>query len=304
MKLVFGFLLAALVIWSGSAISAIFIGISYSLILNLPDAFLTKLIGPRLLQIGIVILGLSISVNSALKIISLHLPYISILVLCTFILGVLIGRFLGIDKKLALLIASGTAICGGTAMAAVAPIIKAKPQDLLTCITIIFLLNAIAIIVFPVAGIYFNLTQEEFGAWAAMAIHDTSSVVGAAMIYGEDAVESAATLKLGRTLWLIPLILFLSYKYQIKESKGFQFPVFVFLFLLAILLGTYINFDSQSLSCIKFISQSFLLCGLFCIGSQIDKEALSNISIKPLQLALILWVIIIPSSYLLIQAII
>ena len=155
-------------------------------------------------------------------------------------------------------------------MAAVAPIIKAKPQDLLTCITIIFLLNAIAIIVFPVAGIYFNLTQEEFGAWAAMAIHDTSSVVGAAMIYGEDAVESAATLKLGRTLWLIPLILFLSYKYQIKESKGFQFPVFVFLFLLAILLGTYINFDSQSLSYIKFISQSFLLCGLFCIGSQID----------------------------------
>lgn len=304
MKLFFAFLLAALVIWSGSAITAIFIGIAYSLILNLPDTFLTKLIGSRLLQIGIVILGLSISFNSALKITSIHLPYISILVLLTFFLGVLIGRLLGLDKKLVLLIAAGTAICGGAAMAAVAPIIKAKPQDLLTCITIIFLLNAIAIAVFPVAGIYFNLTQEEFGAWAAMAIHDTSSVVGAAMIYGEDAVESAATLKLGRTLWLIPLILFLSYKYQIKESKGFQFPVFVLLFLLAILLGTYINFDSQSLSFIKFISQSFLLCGLFCIGSQIDKKILTNISIKPLQLALILWIIIIPSSYLLIQAII
>jgi uncharacterized integral membrane protein (TIGR00698 family) len=230
------------------------------------------------------------------------MPYISLLVIVTFFLGIYIGKFIGLDKKLTLLIASGAAICGGTAMVAIAPIIKAKPKDLLTAITIIFLLNALAIIIFPIIGLYLGLSQDQFGAWAAMAIHDTSSVVGAAMIYGEEAVESAATLKLGRTLWLIPLILFLSYKHQTAPSNKSKLPFFVLFFIIAIGIGSFIDFNSQTISFIKRTSQCFLLLGLFCIGSQIDKKALSNISIKPLQLALILWMIIIPSSYLLIQA--
>jgi uncharacterized membrane protein YadS len=137
-----------------------------------------------------------------------------------------------------------------------------------------------------------------------MAIHDTSSVIGAAMVYGEEAVETAATLKLGRTLWLIPLILLLSYKYQDKSSTKFQLPFFVLFFIIAIAIGSFIDLNSKTLNFIKLISQSFLLLGLFCIGSQIDKKVFSNISVKPLQLALILWIIAIPSSYLLIQAII
>ena len=304
MKLSIGILLAVFAIWSGSAVASIFTGIIYSLILNLPDNFITKSAGPRLLQTGIVILGLSISLTKAFSVTGSYLPSISLLVIITFFLGIYIGKLIGLDKKLTLLIASGAAICGGTAMVAIAPIIKARPKDLLTAITLIFLLNALAIIIFPIIGLYLGLSQDQFGAWAAMAIHDTSSVIGAAMVYGEEAVETAATLKLGRTLWLIPLILLLSYRYQDKSSTNFQLPFFVLFFIIAIAIGSFIDLNSETLSFIKLISQSFLLLGLFCIGSQIDKKVLSNISVKPLQLALILWVIVIPSSYLLIQAII
>ena len=304
MKLSIGILLAVFAIWSGSAVASIFTGIIYSLILNLPDNFITKSAGPRLLQIGIVILGLSISLTKAFSVTGSYLPSISLLVIITFFLGIYIGKLIGLDKKLTLLIASGAAICGGTAMVAIAPIIKARPKDLLTAITLIFLLNTLAIIIFPIIGLYLGLSQDQFGAWAAMAIHDTSSVIGAAMVYGEEAVETAATLKLGRTLWLIPLILLLSYKYQDKSSTKFQLPFFVLFFIIAIAIGSFIDLNSETLNFIKLISQSFLLLGLFCIGSQIDKKVLSNISVKPLQLVLILWIIVIPSSYLLIQAII
>ena len=296
--------MAVFAIWSGSAVASIFTGIIYSLILNLPDNFITKSAGPRLLQTGIVILGLSISLTKAFSVTGSYLPSISLLVIITFFLGIYIGKLIGLDKKLTLLIASGAAICGGTAMVAIAPIIKARPKDLLTAITLIFLLNALAIIIFPIIGLYLGLSQDQFGAWAAMAIHDTSSVIGAAMVYGEEAVETAATLKLGRTLWLIPLILLLSYRYQDKSSTNFQLPFFVLFFIIAIAIGSFIDLNSETLSFIKLISQSFLLLGLFCIGSQIDKKVLSNISVKPLQLVLILWIIVIPSSYLLIQAII
>ena len=304
MKLSIGILLAVFAIWSGSAVASIFTGIIYSLILNLPNNFITKSAGPRLLQIGIVILGLSISLTKAFSVTGSYLPSISLLVIITFFLGIYIGKLIGLDKKLTLLIASGAAICGGTAMVAIAPIIKARPKDLLTAITLIFLLNALAIIIFPIIGLYLGLSQDQFGAWAAMAIHDTSSVIGAAMVYGEEAVETAATLKLGRTLWLIPLILLLSYRYQDKSSTNFQLPFFVLFFIIAIAIGSFIDLNSETLNFIKLISQSFLLLGLFCIGSQIDKKVLSNISVKPLQLVLILWIIVIPSSYLLIQAII
>ena len=296
--------MAVFAIWLGSAVASIFTGIIYSLILNLPDNFITKSAGPRLLQIGIVILGLSISLTKAFSVTVSYLPSISLLVIITFFLGIYIGKLIGLDKKLTLLIASGAAICGGTAMVAIAPIIKARPKDLLTAITLIFLLNALAIIIFPIIGLYLGLSQDQFGAWAAMAIHDTSSVIGAAMVYGEEAVETAATLKLGRTLWLIPLILLLSYKYQDKSSTKFQLPFFVIFFIIAIAIGSFIDLNSETLNFIKLISQSFLLLGLFCIGSQIDKKVLSNISVKPLQLVLILWIIVIPSSYLLVQAII
>ena len=291
-------------LYSGNAALAIFAGILFAYLLQPPATFFTRRIGTMPLQIGIVLLGTTISLPDAIDVSSDYLPWISLFVIVSFFTGLILGKLLGIHRRVAFLLSSGAAICGGTAMAAVAPIIKAKPQELLIAMTIVFLLNAVAIILFPIIGEYLEMTNFEFGAWSALAIHDTSSVVGAAMVYGEEAVESAATLKLGRTLWIIPLILYLSYKHQVKSSTRFQLPVFVIFFILAIVIGSYIDFNSETMSFIKFISQSFLLLGLFCIGSQIDKKVLSNISIKPLQLALILWIIIIPSSYLLIVAII
>ena len=298
MKEFFGILLIIVTLWISSPIVAIFLGISYAIGFNLHQDFITKSIGSRLLQIGIVLLGFTISITKAFEVASVYLPSISFLVLFTFIIGILLGKIIGVDKKLSILIASGAAICGATAMAAVAPILKAKPQDLLTAITIIFLLNAAAIIIFPLIGSFLDLSQNEFGAWVAMAIHDTSSVIGAAMIYGDTATESAATLKLGRTLWLIPLVIFLSLQYKNNDQSKAKLPIFVLFFVIAISFGSYLNFSDEIISTIRILSHSFLLIGLFCIGTQINKDALSNISMKPLQLSLILWLIVILASYL------
>ena len=124
------------------------------------------------------------------------------------------------------------------------------------------------------------------------------------MLFGEDAVETAATLKLGRTLWLIPLVIYLSSQYHDKKSTNIKLPIFVLFFIAAILLGTYLNFNEQNLTYLKLASQSFLLVGLFCIGTQINKESLGSISSRSLVLALILWALVIPSSYFMIMTII
>ena len=134
------------------------------------------------------------------------------------------------------MLSSGAAICGGTAMAAVAPIIKAKPQELLIAMTIVFLLNAIAIILFPIVGNYLEMTNFEFGAWSALAIHDTSSVIGSAVTFGGESAKVAATLKLGRTIWLIPLILIANWIFN-KQAKASKFPRFIIFFIGAIVLN-------------------------------------------------------------------
>ena len=185
----------------------------FSLFLQFPKFddrlhFITKRIGSILLQIGIVILGGSISISSVVETTSHYFIWISLFVLVTFLLGIYLGKLLGVNNKVSYLLASGTAICGGTAMAAIAPILKVKSEDLTLVMTIVFLLNAIAVIIFPIVGIYLGLTETQFGGWSALAIHDTASVLGSASILGDKALEVAATLKLGRTLWIVPLVIF------------------------------------------------------------------------------------------------
>ena len=180
-------------------------------------------------------------------------------------------------------------------MAAVAPSIKAKPEDLTTTLSIVFLLNAIAVIAFPLIGDWFNLNQEQFGIWAALAIHDTASVIGAASVVGFDAVEVATTLKLARTLWIVPLVFF-SALYFKSENQGSVFPVFIIFFVLAVVLNTTLNPSEDVLYFLRMINKTFLLAGLFCIGTQIDKDSLKNITIKPLLLALGIWFTVIPVS--------
>ena len=248
------------------------------------------------MQIGIVILGATISLPYALSVSANYLPWISLFVLGSFFAGLLLGKILGIHHRIAFLLSAGAAICGGTAMAAVAPIIKAKPQELLIAMTIVFLLNALAIIFFPIIGGYLEMTDFQFGAWSALAIHDTSSVIGSALTYSNESAQVAATLKLGRTIWIIPLILIANWVIN-RQAETTKFPRFILFFILAIALNTALNFNDQVLDLLKIASQIFLMLGLFCIGTQFKVQELKSITGKPLILAIILWIMVIPSAY-------
>ena len=177
-------------------------------------------LGTKLLQAGIIIIGLTTTSSTAINLISEFFLQVSLFVIAVFLIGILLPKAFKINNSLGLLISSGTAICGATAIAAIAPIIKSKPKELLIALSIIFIFNAIAIVAFPLIGQSLEMSYEQFGAWSAMAIHDTGSVIGAAMSYGGNSAEVAATLKLGRTLWLIPLIIFL--RITNNENDKFQ----------------------------------------------------------------------------------
>ena len=295
----FAFLVLAS-LYIGNAALSIFAGILFAYFLKPPTIFITRRVGTMPLQIGIVLLGATISLPYALAVSSVYLPWIALFVIASFVVGLMLGKLLGIHHRVAFLLSSGAAICGGTAMAAVAPIIKAKPQELLIAMTIIFLLNAIAIIVFPLVGNYLEMNNFEFGAWAALAIHDTGSVIGSALTFSNESAEVAATLKLGRTIWLIPLILIANWIFN-KQAQATKFPRFILFFIVAITANTVFGFGDQTINIFQISSQAFLLFGLFCIGSQFDSNELKSISAKPLVLALMLWTIVIPSAYFLVK---
>ena len=287
-------------LYSDNAALAIFAGILFAYLLQPPATFFTRRIGTMPLQIGIVLLGATISLPYAIDVSSDYLPWISLFVIVSFFTGLILGKLLGIHHRIAFLLSSGAAICGGTAMAAVAPIIKAKPQELLIAMTIVFLLNAVAIILFPIIGGYLEMTNFEFGAWSALAIHDTSSVIGSATIFSNESAQVAATLKLGRTVWLIPLLLIANWIFN-KQTKATKFPRFIIFFILAIIANTVFNFNEQAINIFQIISKGFPLVGLFCIGSQFDTNELKSLSGKPLILALIIWAAVIPSAYFLVK---
>jgi len=228
------------------------------------------------------------------------MPAISIFVILTFTFVFLLGISLKIDKNYSLLVASGSSICGGTAMVSIAPIIKSKNEDLAAAMSIIFILNAIGILIFPYIGELLNLSQIQFGAWAATVIHDTSAVIGASMSYGYESLETASTLKLGRTLWLIPLIILVSITER-NDKKYFPLPVFVILFIIAIIIGSYFNIPTEK-EIIRNISQIILLTGLFSVGTQIALRNLKNINTKKIIYPIISWVLIIPFSFFIIFA--
>ena len=301
MKLFIGASLAFGSILVGSPLLALVLGSTFAIILKIPENYINKSIGTTFLQIGIIVIGLTMSASNALEVTAKYLPYISIFVLLVLSAGALLANLFKVDKKIGILIASGTAICGATAMAAVAPLIQAKPRDLLVSLAIIFIFNAIAIGIFPIIGSSIGMSNEQFGAWIAMAIHDTGSVIGTAMAYGGDTIETAATLKLGRTIWLIPLILILGTFYKDKSNSKIKLPIFILVFVIAIIAGTALNLNQQNLLFLDFISDTFLVAALFCIGTQINSESIKEIDSKTFLLALGLWIIALVSSYLLIN---
>ena len=249
------------------------------------DSFVKKL-----LQYSIVGLGFGINLNTAIEAGSQGFLFTVSTIALVMIFGLLLAKILKIDKTIAQLISAGTAICGGSAIAAVAPILKANSKQTSVALGIVFVLNAVALFIFPEIGHFFNLTQNQFGIWSAIAIHDTSSVVGAASKYGHEALQIATTVKLARALWIIPLAFLISI---FTKSEGkIKIPYFIGFFVLAILAGTYLPFLQNFNSIISEISRDTLKVALFLIGAGLSLQNLKNIGIKPLLLGIILWIFI------------
>ena len=303
MSLLLGIVLAFMALIIGSPLIALFLGISFTLLIGSAEGLILKSIGTKLLQIGIVILGLTISSSGAITLTAKYFPYISIFVIVIFLIGFIISKVLRIDTKLSILLVSGTAICGATAMVAISPLIKAKPKDLLISLGVIFIFNAVAIAILPIIGNNIEISSEQFGSWMALAVHDTSSVIGAAMSFGDNAVETATTLKLGRTLWLIPLMIILGIVYKDNKSTRNILPLFVIAFILAIFVGNQINFNEQAISILKNTSSIFLVGALFSIGTQIDLMSIKVINSRVIIFALSLWLFALSAAYYLVNII-
>ena len=276
----------------GQAAISLILGIFFSVINEKFSLSAPKINGTNFLKAGIIFLGGTISLSSVSEITVDYLPLVSIYVVLIYLMGFVIGKLFKVPKNYLILLVAGTAICGGTAIAALAPIIKSKAGELVSSISLIFLLNLIAIVMFPYLGDFLGMTEREFGIFAALTIHDTASVIGASSIYGEESVVYASVIKLGRTLWIIPTVLLFSLYFKNQEAE-YDFPYFILFFLGFILLGSFIDFNQDVLFVLKKMSNTLFLLGLFFIGLKFDLKTLHDLPIRPIIFALILWLIII-----------
>ena len=255
-----------------------------------------KKISKYLLQYSVVGLGFGMNLQASLASGKEGMEFTVISVVGTLLIGWVIGRkFLKVDRDTSYLISSGTAICGGSAIAAVGPVLKAKDSEMSVALGTIFILNAIALFIFPVIGHALNMSQHEFGTWAAIAIHDTSSVVGAGAAYGEEALRVATTIKLTRALWIIPLAIATSFIFKSKGQK-ISIPWFIFFFVLAMIVNTYVlNLSETGVligAGINSIARKALTITLFFIGASLSRDVLKAVGIKPLVQGILLWVVI------------
>jgi uncharacterized integral membrane protein (TIGR00698 family) len=272
---------------------ALFAGLLFALTCGQAYPKWNKRVSKMLLQYSVVGLGFGMNLQASLASGREGMMFTILSVIGTMVLGMLIGvKLLKVDKDTAYLISSGTAICGGSAIAAVGPVIKAKEHEMSVALATIFVLNAIALFVFPVLGHWLGLSQQAFGTWAAIAIHDTSSVVGAGAAYGEKALEVATTIKLTRALWIIPLALVTSAMRHEKGSK-ISVPWFIFYFIAAMLLNTYVlDGVPQVGQAVSSIARKGLILTMFFIGASLSRDVLRSVGIKPLVQGVLLWIVI------------
>lgn len=250
-----------------------------------------------LLQISIVGLGFGLKLDEALEAGKSGFILTVMSIFTVMILGYFAGKFLKLERPLSYLISVGTAICGGSAIAATSPIIKPSTKQISLALAIVFTLNSVALFTYPPIGHLLNLTQEQFGLWCAIGIHDTSSVVGAAGKYGNEALKIATTVKLARALWIIPVSVITMFIFKSKGSKV-KIPWFIGYFIVAILLNTYFPFFGKLSSTITVLAKSGLNLTLFFIGSTLSVETLKTIGVKPLAFAVFLWIFISTGSLL------
>ena len=272
---------------------ALFLGLVFALLCGQAYPKFNKKVSKKLLQYSVIGLGFGMNLHASLASGKEGMMFTIISVIGTMIIGMFIGRkILKVNRDTSYLISSGTAICGGSAIAAVGPVIKAKDSDMSVALATIFVLNAIALFIFPVLGGWLGLTQQEFGTWAAIAIHDTSSVVGAGAAYGEEALQVATTIKLTRALWIIPLALATSVIFK-NGGKKISIPWFILWFIVAILLNTYVLDSVPEVGkAISGLARKGLVITMFFIGASLSTDVLKAVGVKPLLQGVLLWLVI------------
>ena len=275
----------------------LFIGLVFALLCGQAYPTFNKKVSKKLLQYSVIGLGFGMNLQASLASGKEGMLFTIISVIGTLLIGMFIGcKVLKINRNTSYLISSGTAICGGSAIAAVGPIIKAKDTDMSMALATVFILNAIGLFLFPALGHWLGLSQQEFGTWAAIAIHDTSSVVGAGAAYGEEALQVATTIKLTRALWIIPLALVTSVIFR-SEGKKISVPWFILFFIVAMLINTYLLADYPEIG--KFIAgiaRKGLIITMFFIGASLSIDVIKSVGIRPLLQGVLLWIIISAAS--------
>ena len=270
---------------------ALFMGLLLGFTVGNPYTKQSSKASKHLLQFAVVGLGFGMNLHESLQSGKEGMLFTIVSVVGVLAIGYWLGRRMLLDTKTSYLISSGTAICGGSAIAAVAPIIKASPNQMSISLGTVFILNAIALFIFPPIGRFLELTQEQFGMWAAIAIHDTSSVVGAGAAYGRKALEVATMVKLTRALWIIPLSIVTTFFFKQKESKV-KIPWFIFFFILAMIVNTVFNLPLGFTSFITMLSKRGMTVTLFLIGSGLSIKTIKTVGAKPLILGVTLWILI------------
>lgn len=274
-----------------SSSSALIIGFILTLFFGNPFSEKTKKITQILLKTSVIGLGFGMSLTNTLQTSKEGFALTTLSIFLTVTLGLVFIKLFNIDKKIGFLITSGTSICGGSAIAAISPVIKANHKTISIAIGIVFFLNAMALFIFPPLGHVLNLTQQQFGIWCAVAIHDTSSVVGAALEYGDEALQIATTVKLARTLWIIPLSFFAMLIFK-SDNKKIKIPYFIIGFIIAMLLNSYQLVPENFSFNIVELSKKLLVITLFLVGMNLTIKDLKKSGIKPIIFAVALWIFI------------
>lgn len=277
--------------FSISAPIALLMGLVFAFIFPNPCPKFNKKTSKYLLQVAVVCLGFNMNLQESLKSGSEGMLFTVVSGGGVMCLGVLLGYWLNINRKTGYLISSGTAICGGSAIAAVGPVVKANENEMAVSLGVIFILNSIALFVFPPLGHLLDMSQQQFGTWAAIAIHDTSSVVGAGEIYGEEALQVGTLIKLTRALWIIPLALVTMFIFRDKTAK-ISIPWFIFIFVLAMVVNTYVPLPDWFVSTMVWVAKRGMVVTLFLIGASLSLASIKQVGVRPLLQAVILWVVI------------
>ncbi|UYL10263.1 putative sulfate exporter family transporter [Bdellovibrio sp. SKB1291214] len=278
-----------------SSALALVLGLVTAITVGNPYITKTRKLTSNLLSIAVIGLGAGMDLNVVGRVGAQGVGYTVLGISMTLGIGYLLGKILKTERDTSILVSAGTAICGGSAIAAVSSSIKAKPHEISVSLGVVFMLNALALIVFPIVGHHFNLTEGQFGLWSALAIHDTSSVVGATLQYGPHALEVGTTVKLARALWIVPVTLFYGYLVSRKQEATVgktKFPWFILGFLLAAALVTWIPQLQEPGKFVNDIAKKLLVVTLLLIGANLTRDTLRSVGLRPLIQGVLLWIIV------------